>query len=103
MVIVDEDVTCNGRPLYTEIVHRALAAGLAGASAFRGIEGFGHTRTLHSNRILSLAENLPVLVVAIDTAERIDAFLAELAALDVGGVVAVDDVEVIGPTTKDLP
>ena len=29
------------RPLYTEIVHRAHAAGLAGACVIRGCEGFG--------------------------------------------------------------
>ena len=59
MVIVDEDATINRKPIYTEIVQRALDAGLAGASVFRGIEGFGSSRRLHTSRILSLAENLP--------------------------------------------
>ncbi|BAC69031.1 hypothetical protein AQJ43_09940 [Streptomyces avermitilis] len=40
-VLIGESDTWHHKPLYTEIVHRAHAAGLAGASVFRGIEGFG--------------------------------------------------------------
>lgn len=40
-VYIGENDTWHHKPLYTEIVHRAHAAGLAGASVFRGIEGFG--------------------------------------------------------------
>ena len=70
-VIVGESDTVGHHPLYTEIVHRAHTAGLVGASVFRGIEGFGASSQVHSTRILSLSEDLPVLVVIVDTAERI--------------------------------
>jgi uncharacterized protein len=43
-VVVGESDVVGHRPLYGEIVHRAHAAGLAGASVFRGIEGFGASR-----------------------------------------------------------
>jgi uncharacterized protein len=79
-VIVGESDTVGHHPLYTEIVHRAHTAGLVGASVFRGIEGFGASSRVHSPRILSLAEDLPVSVVIIDTAERIEAFLPDLAS-----------------------
>lgn len=83
------------RPLYTEIVHRAHAFGLAGASVLRGIEGFGRSRHLHTSRILSLSDDLPIAVIIVDTSERIAAFLPELEGLVGGGLVMVDDVHVI--------
>jgi len=97
MIIVDEDACVGRKPVYTEIIERAHRAGLAGASVFRGIEGFGSSRQIHTSRILSLAENLPAMVVIIDTAEAIDRFLAQLQEIGVRGVVAVDDVELVRP------
>ncbi len=97
MVIVDEDATWHHKPVYTEIVRRAHDAGLAGASVFRGIEGFGQSGRVHTSRILSLAENLPAMVVIVDTDANIVRFLPQLEELNVRGVVAIDDVEVVTP------
>ncbi|TWE18839.1 hypothetical protein FB465_3934 [Kitasatospora atroaurantiaca] len=80
-VFVGENDTWHHRPLYSEIVHRAHAAGLAGASVFRGIEGFGGSSLVHTARLLSLSEDLPVAVVIVDTAERVRAFLPQLDEL----------------------
>lgn len=97
MIIVDEDATINHKPIYTEIVRRAHEAGLAGASVFRGIEGFGSSGELHTSRILSLAENMPAMIVIVDDAERVNPFVTELERLGVRGVVALDDVELATP------
>ncbi|TAM81266.1 MAG: DUF190 domain-containing protein [Jatrophihabitans sp.] len=93
-VVVDEDARHGHRALYEEIVHRAHDAGLAGASVFRGIEGFGASRQLHTSRLLSLSSTLPVMVVIVDAAERIEAFLPQLDALGRVGRVVLEDVEV---------
>jgi PII-like signaling protein len=82
-------------PLHTEIVHRAHAAGLAGATVFRGIEGFGAGNHIHTTRLLSLSEDLPVAVVIVDTAEAIEAFLPGLDELAIDGLVVVEDVTVV--------
>lgn len=97
MVIVDEDAVFNHRPLYQELVRRAHDCGLAGASVFRGIEGFGRTHRIHTTRILSQAGRLPAMVVIIDSEERIMDFLPQLDELDVRGVVALDEVEIVWP------
>jgi uncharacterized protein len=83
------------RPLYTEIVHRARKFGLAGASVFHGVEGFGKTSVVHTTRLLSMADDLPVLIVIIDSEERIHAFLPELDPLIDEGLVMIDPVHVV--------
>ena len=94
-VYVGENDTWHHRPLYSEIVHRAHAAGLAGASVFRGVEGFGASSVVHTSRLLSLSEDLPVAIVIVDDEERIRAFLPQLEELVTEGLVILDDCEVI--------
>jgi PII-like signaling protein len=99
--LVGEDDTWHGRPLYTEIVHRAHEAGLAGASVFRGVEGFGASSLIHTTRLLSLSEDLPVAVVIVDTEERVRAFLPQLDELVTEGLVILDECEVIRYVGRD--
>ncbi|WP_432156733.1 DUF190 domain-containing protein [Streptomyces sp. bgisy153] len=99
-VFVGENDTVHHRPLYAEIVHRAHAAGLAGASVFRGIEGFGASSRVHTSRLLSLSEDLPVAVVVVDTEDRVRAFLPQLDELVTEGLVTLDACEVIRYTGR---
>lgn len=94
-VFIGENDTWHHKPLYSEIVHRAHAAGLAGASVFRGIEGFGASSLIHTSRLLSLSEDLPVAIVIVDTEQRVRAFLPLLDELVTEGLVILDDCEVI--------
>jgi PII-like signaling protein len=94
-ILVKQDAQWHRRPLFTEIVHRAHRAGLAGASVFHGIEGFGKSKHIHTTRILSLTEDLPCQVVIIDTDDKIRAFLPELDELVTEGIVTLDAVEVV--------
>jgi PII-like signaling protein len=94
-VYIGESDHYRHHSLSNEIVERARRAGLAGCSVFRGTEGFGATGHLHTSRVLSLSEDLPVAIVIIDTAERIEQFLPQLEELVTGGLVTVEDVQVV--------
>ena len=94
-IFVGEDDTWHHKPLYTEIVHRAHRTGLAGASVLRGIEGYGASSRVHTTRLLSLSEDLPIAIVIVDQDDRIRAFLPQLDELVTEGLVIIDPVEVI--------
>ncbi|MFJ8383890.1 DUF190 domain-containing protein [Streptomyces sp. NPDC094438] len=94
-IFIGETDLWHHKPVYTEIVHRAHKAGLAGASVFRGIEGFGASSLIHTQRLLSLSEDLPVAIVMVDDEERIRGFLPQLDELVPEGLVILDDCEVI--------
>ncbi|AEF34868.1 MULTISPECIES: DUF190 domain-containing protein [Mycobacteriaceae] len=94
-VFVGESDTWHRKPLFSEIVHRARRAGLAGATVFRGVEGYGASSAIHTTRLLSLSEDLPVSVIIVDTAERIRDFLPQLDELVTEGLILLDEVEVV--------
>ena len=94
-IFVGEDDRWHRKPLYHEIVTRARAAGLAGATVLRGCEGYGASTLIHTTRLLSLTEDLPVVVIIVDTEERVRAFLPQLDELVTEGMVILDEVDVL--------
>jgi len=102
-VFVGESDRYHHRPLYAEIMHRAHQAGLAGASVLRGIEGFGTSSQVHTSRILSLTENLPVVIVMVDDAELIEAFALALGGVVAEGLAVIDDVDVVRYSARTSP
>lgn len=94
-IIVGADDVWQHTPVHHEIVRRAHDAGLAGATVLRGSEGFGSSRLIHTNRLLSLTEGLPVPIVVVDEEERIRAFLPTLDDLLDDATVLLDEVEVV--------
>ncbi|WP_457940505.1 DUF190 domain-containing protein [Mesorhizobium sp. 10J20-29] len=94
-ILVGEDDRHDGRPLYEALVMKAREAGLAGATAWRGGMGFGHSSRLRTMKIMRLSEDLPVIIEIVDARDKIDAFLPALEAMMTGGLVTLDTVEVL--------
>ncbi|GAA4865532.1 DUF190 domain-containing protein [Saccharopolyspora cebuensis] len=94
-VVLGESDTYRHHPAYHEIVLRARGAGLAGASVYRGVEGFGASSTIHTTRVLALSEDLPISVVIVDEEQRVRDFLPQLDDVAAGGLVLLDEVEVV--------
>jgi uncharacterized protein len=98
-IFVGESDRHRGRPLYEAIVHRAHELGLAGATVWRGIEGYGAASRIHTAKILRLSEDLPVLIEIVDTEEKIRAALPQFDAMmeasGGGGLITLESAEII--------
>ena len=105
-IFVGESDRSGGRPLYEAIVHKAHEIGLAGATVWRGIEGYGAASRIHTAKILRLSEDLPILIEIVDTEEKIRAALPALDALmeegGGGGLVTLEKAEIIKYTQGRL-
>lgn len=76
-----------------EILRRAQAQGMAGASVFRGVEGFGLSGIIHTVRLLDLADDLPVVIVIVDTVARLSEFVPQVQEVLAEGLILLEDVE----------
>jgi PII-like signaling protein len=94
-IFVGESDKLGSKPLYQAIVEMLREEGLAGATVLRGVEGFGAHSRLHTQRILRLSADLPMVIECVDTAERIDEMLPRLDEMVDEGLVTVERVEVI--------
>jgi PII-like signaling protein len=94
-VCVGEDVHHRGEPLYLAVLNFLFYRGVSGATVTKGIAGFGADHKLRTNRILRLAENLPIRIEFVDTAEKVEALLPKLYELVGPGIIDVQDTTVV--------
>lgn len=94
-IFVGESDRWEGRPLHEAIVRAARAAGLAGATVVRGLEGFGAASRIHTAKILRLSEDLPLVIEIVDRDERIQEFLPELDRMVGEGMITLEKVRII--------
>jgi len=93
-IFVGEDDEHHGRPLYEAIVLTLREHGLAGATVFRGMMGFGRSSVLHSAHVLRLSEDLPIVIECVDREASIDAVLPVLDEMITEGLVTVEKAEI---------
>jgi PII-like signaling protein len=94
-VYVGEGDHHGGQSLYTAIVEAARKARLAGATVFKGIEGYGGHSVVHAAHVVDLSADLPIVVELIDSEDAIRGFLPALTAMLHDGLITVDDVRIV--------
>ncbi len=75
-IFIGESDKAHGKPLYEWLVVRAREEGLAGATVWRGLMGFGAHSRLHTFKIERLSEDLPIIIEIVDRREKLERFLA---------------------------
>ena len=91
-VLVRAGDRAGGRPLYCEIIDRARAAGLGGATAVRGLVGFGAARQLRMPGLAGSRGSEPVLIEITDDAAKVHGFLSTVDHLVGSGLVVLKPV-----------
>jgi len=83
------------KPLYQAIVEKCRELDIAGATVFRGIEGYGASTLIHRSHLLSFSSDAPIMVSVIDSEEQIKKLIPHLDRMLDQGLIAISEVEVI--------
>jgi uncharacterized protein len=98
-IYVGESDKIHGRPLFEEIVFEARKAGMAGATAFRGIMSFGASHSIHTMKIFALSGDMPVVIEIVDEVEKLDTFAGRVNELmensKKGGLIIFQETDVL--------
>lgn len=94
-IFVGESDKFEGRPLYEALLERFRKRGLAGATVLRGVAGFGASSVVHTEKLLRLSLDLPVVVEVVETEEAIQSVLPDLDEMIGGGLVTLERARVL--------
>ena len=92
-IFIGEKEKHEGLPLYEWIVREAGKQEMAGATVIRGMEGFGAHSHLHKAKILSLSDNLPVIIEIADEEQKIDLFSEKVDGVMKDGMVTSEKIQ----------
>jgi uncharacterized protein len=95
-----EDDKWNDRPLYEAIVMKCRELDIAGATVFRGIEGYGASSLIHKQHLLRSSDR-PIMVSVVDSEEKIKRLIPVLDEMVDEGLIAMSEVEVIRYVHQD--
>jgi uncharacterized protein len=96
-----EDDKWHDKPLYRAIVEKCRELDIAGATVFRGIEGYGASTLIRRTHHLSFSHDAPVMVSVIDADDKIQTLLPFLDKMVDEGMIAMSEVEVIKYSHQD--
>lgn len=94
-IFVGESDRYQKKPLYEALVDFFREQGVAGATVIKGAMGYGGRSQVHSDRILRLSGDLPVVVEVVDKEEQIDAVLPLIEGMFQGGLITLEKARVI--------
>ena len=92
---IGESDRWHGKPLYDAIVELLRQAEFSGVTVLRGVGGFGSSSVYHTDKIMRLSQDLPIVIESVEFAERIEKILPQLDEMIDGGLVTLEKVRVI--------
>lgn len=92
---IGESDKWHGKPLYQAIVEIFRREKLSGATVLRGVGGYGSNSVYHTDKILRLSQDLPIVIEVVEFTERIEKLLPQLDELIGGGLITLEKVRVI--------
>ena len=90
----------HGIPVYTSLLDFLFHSGVYGATALKGVAGFGSTHRIHSAHILEISDHLPIKIEFIETREKVDELLPELEKRTFGGLIEFQETTIVIPPKK---
>lgn len=100
-IYIGENDTYKGKPLYKAIVEKLREMGMAGATVYRGILGFGKKSKLHSADVLRLSADMPIIVEVVDRGYKIEKAIFEIKPMIKDGMITIEPVIVVWVGTKE--
>ena len=94
-IFIGESDKHHGKPLYEAILERFREKGLAGATVLRGVAGFGASSKMHTEKVLRLSLDLPMIIEVVETEEAIQAVLPDLDEMIGGGLITLERARVV--------
>jgi uncharacterized protein len=92
---IGESDKWHGRPLYEAIVEMLRKEKFSGVTVLRGVAGYGGSSVYHTDKILRLSQDLPIILEIVEATERIEQILPRLDAMVEGGLITLEKVRVI--------
>lgn len=94
-IFISESDLHNGKPLHHEIMKLLKDEKMAGATTHRGISGFGAKSHLHTAHLLTLSQDLPIIIEAVDTQQNIDRIIPKIDEIVTEGLITLEKVKVV--------
>ncbi len=94
-IFIGESDHYEGKPLYEQIVLKARALNLAGATVLKGVMGFGADSRIHTAKLLELSVDLPMVIEIVDTEENINKLMPFVDETVTEGLVTLEKMRVI--------
>jgi uncharacterized protein len=92
---IGESDKWHGKPLYEAIVELLRKEAFSGVTVLRGVAGYGGSSVYHTDKLLRLSQDLPIILEVVETTERIEQILPRLDAMVEGGLITLEKVRVI--------
>ena len=92
---IGESDKWHGKPLHEAIVEMLRKDGFSGATVLRGVAGYGSSSVYHTDKLLRLSQDLPLIVEVVEYADRIEKILPRLDEMVGGGLITLEKVRVI--------